>query len=598
MRLAALSSSGALAPACPARRLPGHSRAPASAAPSSRATLPCTTPSRRSVWRWIEGPALHEGALAQGAGDASRRSLPARCNTVVAVGGGGIRDVDAHCRSRTRGAVRPVAHDTTSEPRRRSFRCLRGGRGGRTRSSCRVGVGEQDRGSQRHVGGAVWGEGVRCRRGTSAMRRRSRRGRAESSRPARSGDGVRHHASRREQQHGLLRPQRREGGGLRARRAAAPACEHRGGRPLRRGPLRAQGRLRGGGGRGRVQRRRAQRGAQRVAHPAGARAGEVLRLRGRLQRGVGTLQADRVEGVDVVRRLGDACQGARALVPGATVSASTEGRANDAEASCGGGAEGADVPWRFELGSRLAQILQLVECSSDVSPVLHVRRACDDALSEVACGESGVASNEAAVTGVFDPGGYTVFADARQRESAGSYALSLETARVEGGGAVGDGCGDAMALGGASGTVTGDTFTASDELAGTCGGAGAADVVYRIDVPHRGRLRASLGAEEGRHVLVAWHRCGERRQALACRTRRRRIELHGLDDRRRRRRDPDALGRFLRAQRGRRWTWGRGRRRAPRRLRSWRSARRSGRLREVQTTSRRPAAPPTWPAAR
>jgi hypothetical protein len=120
------------------------------------------------------------------------------------------------------------------------------------------------------------------------------------------------------------------------------------------------------------------------------------------------------------------------------------------------------------------------------------------------------------VAGVFEPGAYTVFADARERESTGSYALSLETAPPTGGGATGDGCGDAIALVGPGATVAGDTFAARDDVAGSCGGSGAADVVYRLDVPRRSRFRATLEGEEAAHLLVVWRRCGDRASEIAC----------------------------------------------------------------------------------
>jgi hypothetical protein len=217
---------------------------------------------------------------------------------------------------------------------------------------------------------------------------------------------------------------------------------------------------------------------------------------------------------DVVA-LSDACRRAPLLATGAPVSASTGGFADDAQASCGGGAPGADAPWWFELPVRSR--VRVLEHSDDVSPVVHLRRACRDEQSETACGEAQPGVRDAVVTGLMDPGAYTVFADARERDSSGAYTLSLETAPPEGSGVAGDGCGDAVPLPGAAGSmVSGDTFAARDDVAGTCGGAGAADVVYRVDVPRRSRLRASLQSEEGAHVLVASRRCGDPAQEVAC----------------------------------------------------------------------------------
>jgi hypothetical protein len=211
--------------------------------------------------------------------------------------------------------------------------------------------------------------------------------------------------------------------------------------------------------------------------------------------------------------LADVCGKAPVLAVGNPVSATTRGRSNDAEASCGGGAEGADAPWHLDLASRVR--VRLVEHSDDASPVVHVRRACVDEQSETACGEGGAGPGDAIVTGIFDPGPYTVFADERDPAASGAYTLLFESAAPEGTGVVGDGCGDALALSG-SATVAGDTFTARDDVAGSCGGAGAADVVYHLDVPRRSRFVARLDGEEGSHLLVAFRHCGDRASEVAC----------------------------------------------------------------------------------
>jgi hypothetical protein len=229
-----------------------------------------------------------------------------------------------------------------------------------------------------------------------------------------------------------------------------------------------------------------------------------------------------------VLALSEICQKAPALAFGVVQSATTVGMADDARATCGGGAEGADAAWRAEVAARSR--VRIVEHSDEVAPILHVRRSCPDEQSEVACAESGGGAGDAAVTGVFEPGTYTVFADARERDSTGSYSLLLETAPPAGQATMGDGCGDAMPLGssvasgagsggraqGSAGSVPGDTFVARDDVSGSCGGAGAPDLVYRLDVPRRSRFVASLDGEEAPHVLVAWRRCADRSSEVAC----------------------------------------------------------------------------------
>ncbi len=214
-----------------------------------------------------------------------------------------------------------------------------------------------------------------------------------------------------------------------------------------------------------------------------------------------------------VPALTDVCRRAPLLAIGAPANATTVSMGNDAEASCGAGAEGADAPWRVELPARSR--VRVVDHSNDVTPVVHMRHACADEQSEVACGEAPGAGSDAVLTGVFDAGTYTVFADARDRDAAGRYSLDVAVAPPAGDGTAGDSCADAIPLGGAS-TVSGDTFDAHDDVAGSCGGASAADVVYRLDVPKRSRFVAALQTEEAPHLLVLWHRCGDRSTEVAC----------------------------------------------------------------------------------
>src|SRR5262249_35272765 len=144
-------------------------------------------------------------------------------------------------------------------------------------------------------------------------------------------------------------------------------------------------------------------------------------------------------GASDVLALAEMCQKAPVLAVGTVQSSTTVGLADDARATCGGGAEGADAAWHAEIPARSRG--RVVEHSADVAPIVHLRRSCADDQSEVACGEAGATAGDAAVTGVFEPGAYTVFADARERDAAGRYSLLLETAPPVGTGLTGDGCG-------------------------------------------------------------------------------------------------------------------------------------------------------------
>jgi hypothetical protein len=218
--------------------------------------------------------------------------------------------------------------------------------------------------------------------------------------------------------------------------------------------------------------------------------------------------------------LSDRCRRAQPLLAGAVVS-STMATAKDATgATCGNGATGPEVPWRMALAAPAR--VRLVEHSDEFGPVLHVRRACAFEESELACAEA--SSGAAVVSRVLEAGSYTVFADSREARVNGAYTLALDTAPPEGEPVAGDGCSDATPLsvrmvpgaGSATVSASGDTFPARDDVSGSCGGKGAPDVVYRLDLDRRSRLSAQLSSEEAPHLLLAWRGCGGAATEVGC----------------------------------------------------------------------------------
>jgi hypothetical protein len=217
--------------------------------------------------------------------------------------------------------------------------------------------------------------------------------------------------------------------------------------------------------------------------------------------------------LDDVPTIGDVCRAARPLAPGIAASGATTGGFDSAQAVCGQGAKGADAAYTLGLVSQAR--VRLSERSGDFSPVVHARKSCTDDSSEIACSEEGMSDDTATYTGVLAAGSYAVFADSSGRDGEGHYTVLAETAPVQGVGAPGDSCADAFPIGG-SGKYEGDTFPSRDDVAGSCGGAGAADEVYRLDLPKRMRLSARLSRQEGRHVLVLTRACGDRAAEVAC----------------------------------------------------------------------------------
>jgi hypothetical protein len=217
--------------------------------------------------------------------------------------------------------------------------------------------------------------------------------------------------------------------------------------------------------------------------------------------------------LDDVPTIADVCRSARTLAPGIALAGSTSGAFDSAESTCGDEAKGDDVAYRLDLMTRSR--VRLTERSSEISPVVHLRRTCTDEQSEVACSEDGMSDDVATYTGMLDVGSYAVFADSSGREQTdGNFTLLGETAPPQGVGSQGDSCGDALPL--ANGKVDGDTFPSRDDVLGTCGGAGAPDEVYRVDVTRRSRITTRMVRQEGHHVFVLTRACGDRASELAC----------------------------------------------------------------------------------
>ena len=212
--------------------------------------------------------------------------------------------------------------------------------------------------------------------------------------------------------------------------------------------------------------------------------------------------------------LAEVCKQARPLGLGTPISGTIEAGFNHVQASCGDNAGGPDVVYKVDVTQRSR--VRLVEHMDDAAPVVHVRKLCADEQTEVGCSDSSTVDSEAAFVGVLDPGSYAVFADSSDRQATGRFTVAMEMSPGQGTGTAGDGCGDAVRLGRDETTVSGDTFLAHDDVGGRCGGAGAADVVYRVDLAKRARVSAHFNGEEGKHVFLLTRACGDKSTEITC----------------------------------------------------------------------------------
>jgi hypothetical protein len=212
--------------------------------------------------------------------------------------------------------------------------------------------------------------------------------------------------------------------------------------------------------------------------------------------------------------LAEVCKNAQPLAFGVQQPGVTGGTFDEVNATCGDGARGPDTAYSIEVPGRSRA--RIVDYSDDFVPVVHVRKHCADEGTEVGCAGAETGEHRATYVGLLDPGTYTVFADTSDHDADGRYSLSAEVAPEPGSGGPGDTCSDAIALQKSEPVVRGDTFPAKDDTSGKCGGTGAADVFYRLEVPGRARFLARFTSEEAPHIFVLSKACADRSTEIAC----------------------------------------------------------------------------------
>jgi hypothetical protein len=207
------------------------------------------------------------------------------------------------------------------------------------------------------------------------------------------------------------------------------------------------------------------------------------------------------------------CRDAQPLVSGRPVQGTTANSMDTFTATCAGGARSPEQAYRLEVQQRSRLRVRHETTEHDGS--LHIRRECASATSEIACDDDFGDNRHSLITTVVDPGTYFVFADGYAQAQGGPFTLQADLSPEGAGGALGDNCAAPQPL--ATGAQQVDTFAANDDFSGSCGGAGAADVVHRIEVRERTRLRVSFERPEFNGVAYLLQRSCERgAQELAC----------------------------------------------------------------------------------
>lgn len=208
------------------------------------------------------------------------------------------------------------------------------------------------------------------------------------------------------------------------------------------------------------------------------------------------------------------CGDAPVLVPGQPVTGTTVGQADSFTATCGNSAHGADRVYRLDVAARSRV---RIHQQSDEDGVLYMRAQCADAATELACNDDFQDQQHSFISTVVDPGSYFVYTDGFSPGVQGGYSVQAEVAPESGGGAANDACGGAIPLTVGAPVVV-DTFTATDDLAGSCGGTGSPDLVYRIDATGRSRIRVTFSDPEFSGVAYLRRACADTASEIACTT--------------------------------------------------------------------------------
>lgn len=184
------------------------------------------------------------------------------------------------------------------------------------------------------------------------------------------------------------------------------------------------------------------------------------------------------------------CQQATTLTLGQPVQGDTSREVDGFQASCANRTPGPDRVFRFDLAqeSRVQATLE----TPNFDGALFIRRACAQTNSEIACNDDAESTRQARVNTVLPAGPYFVYADGYSEIASGPFTLQVDSAPVAGAGLQGDTCADAQPINiGAAPTSThGNLLAARDDIQVSCGGGSdTPDVVYRVDVRSRGRLK-------------------------------------------------------------------------------------------------------------
>lgn len=206
-----------------------------------------------------------------------------------------------------------------------------------------------------------------------------------------------------------------------------------------------------------------------------------------------------------------ACAQARVISPGVTTG-DTSQRTDSFQSTCANNSPGPDEVFSLQVNSPSRLRAQSSQMGFDGS--LYMRTTCDAFTSEIACNDDYMSANASAISALVQPGTYYLFVDGYSSSGGGPHTLQVDLAPTAGGGAPSDSCGSAQTI--TAGLVSGDTFQAADDYAGSCGGQGNGDVVYEINLQDASTVTAQIMHASFNPVLYFQSRCGNAGSEQAC----------------------------------------------------------------------------------
>ena len=210
------------------------------------------------------------------------------------------------------------------------------------------------------------------------------------------------------------------------------------------------------------------------------------------------------------------CGAAESMTLGQDVTGSTDGAMDSFRASCGDGLSAPDRVYRLTIAEEAR--LRVTQ-SSQHDGGLHLRSSCADVDAEVACNDDYLSQTTSVVAAVVNAGDYYLIADGYDSDASGTYTLQANLAPRAGDGATpGTSCRNAIALGanGSSSVMQIDTFRATDELSGSCGGAGAPDIAHSLRLRRRTQVRIAVAGAAFDGVVYVQKECGQRETEVSC----------------------------------------------------------------------------------